>query len=75
MKGGAGISYFGFGGVAVLVYAAFRPGVVRIQRAVVMDASAEKIFGLIDDLHCWREWAPQDKGDPGMARGARGKDG
>jgi uncharacterized protein YndB with AHSA1/START domain len=54
--------------VAVLVYAAFRPGVVRIQRAVVMDASAEKIFGLIDDFHCWREWAPQDKGDAGMVR-------
>ena len=54
--------------VAVLVYAVFRPGIVRIQRAVVMDAPAEKIFGLINDLHCWKAWAPQDKGDPGMVR-------
>lgn len=53
---------------AVLVYAVLRPGMVRIQRAVVMDAPAEKIFGLINDLHCWRAWAPQDKGDSGMVR-------
>ncbi len=53
---------------AVLVYATFRPGMVRIQRVMMMEASADKIFGFINDLHCWREWAPQDKGDPGMVR-------
>jgi uncharacterized protein YndB with AHSA1/START domain len=58
--------------LAVLVYAAFRPGVVRIQRSLVMDVSAEKIFGLINDFHRWKEWAPQDRGDPGTMRSFSG---
>lgn len=52
----------------VLFYAAFRPGVVRIQRTVLVEASAERIFGLINDFHRWKEWAPQDTSDASMVR-------
>ena len=45
----------------VLLFAATKPKAFRIQRSISIDAPAEKIFSLIDDLHNWDQWAPQDK--------------
>ena len=48
---------------AILVYAATKPGMFRVERSVVIQAPAEKIFPLIDDFHNWSQWAPQDRED------------
>ena len=53
---------------AVLLLAAVKPGTFRIERSIVINASPEKIFPLINDFHNWPEWAPQDREDPAMRR-------
>src|ERR1700680_125342 len=53
--------------VAVLVYAATRPDVFRVQRTATVKAPAEKIFPLIDDLRAHTTWSPFEK-DPNMKR-------
>jgi uncharacterized protein YndB with AHSA1/START domain len=47
----------------VLIFAATRPDLIRIERSTTINAPPEKIFPLIDDFHNWSQWAPQDKGD------------
>jgi uncharacterized protein YndB with AHSA1/START domain len=63
---------------AILAFAATKPETFRIQRSITINASAEKIFALINDFHNWSGWAPQDKEDPTMTRiysgAAKGKD-
>jgi hypothetical protein len=54
--------------VAVLVFAALKPPKLIIQRSVIINASAENIFPLIDDLFQWREWNEQEKADPKIVR-------
>jgi uncharacterized protein YndB with AHSA1/START domain len=53
---------------AVLLLAARKPDTFTIQRSITINASADKVFGLIDDFHEWPKWAPQDKEDPSMKR-------
>src|SRR5277367_1178400 len=53
---------------AVLIFAATRPGTIRVQRSIEINAPPEKIFALINDFHNWSLWAPQDKEDPTMKR-------
>ena len=52
----------------ILLYAAARPGTFHIERSAIVQASPEKVFPLINDLHNWPRWAPQDRGDPTMKR-------
>jgi hypothetical protein len=52
----------------VLVYAATRPDSFRIERSVQVNASAEKIFPLINDFHKWEAWSPWEKIDPQLKR-------
>jgi uncharacterized protein YndB with AHSA1/START domain len=52
----------------VLIFAATKPNVFRVERSIEIAAPAEKIFPLIDDFHNWSKWAPQDKEDPTMQR-------
>jgi uncharacterized protein YndB with AHSA1/START domain len=52
----------------VLIFAATKPTTFRIQRSISIDASPEMVFTLIDDLHNWPQWAPQDREDPSMKR-------
>src|SRR5580692_985790 len=52
----------------ILVLAASKPKIFRIQRSVSVDAPPEKVFTLIDNLGTWRRWAPQDREDPSMKR-------
>jgi uncharacterized protein YndB with AHSA1/START domain len=49
---------------AILGFAATRPPRLRITRSVEIAAPPARVFGLVDDFHEWREWAPGDKDDP-----------
>ena len=53
---------------AVLLFAATKPSTFSIQRSIVIDAPAERVFVLINDFHNWPQWAPQDKEDNSMQR-------
>jgi hypothetical protein len=57
---------------AVLVYAAFRPSALHVERATSIKAPPEKIFPLINDFHTWGSWSPYEKKDPGMKRSYTG---
>jgi uncharacterized protein YndB with AHSA1/START domain len=52
----------------VLIFAASKPKTFRIQRSIGIGAPPEKVFRLIDNLHNWARWAPQDREDPSMTR-------
>ena len=54
--------------VALLILAAIRPNTFHVQRSIVINAPADKIFVLINDLHNWDTWEPQDRKDPTMQK-------
>jgi hypothetical protein len=54
--------------VAVLIFAATRPNTFHVQRSIIINAPAEKIFLLINDLRAWDKWEPQDRKDPTMKK-------
>jgi len=60
------------GVAALVIFAATKPGTLRIERSVTIQASPEKIFPLISDFHNWSQWAPQDREDPSIKRTYRG---
>jgi uncharacterized protein YndB with AHSA1/START domain len=49
---------------ALLIYAAMRPDMLQVQRSARINAPAEKIFPLINDLRSFNRWNPYDKKDP-----------
>jgi uncharacterized protein YndB with AHSA1/START domain len=61
----------------VLILAARKPDIFRVQRATTVKAPPEKIFPLINDFHQWGTWSPYETKDPAMKRSysgeARGK--
>jgi uncharacterized protein YndB with AHSA1/START domain len=57
---------------AVLVYAATKPDVFRVQRAAVIKAPPEKIFPMISDFRNWTAWSPYEKKDPAMKKAYSG---
>lgn len=50
--------------IAVLAYAATRPGLFHVQRSKVISAPADRIFPLISNLERMNTWNPFAKGDP-----------
>lgn len=50
--------------IGILVLAANKPDVFRLQRSIVIEAMPERIFPLIDDLRAHESWNPFDKPDP-----------
>lgn len=54
--------------VAVLITAAFRPDTFRVERAIQINAPADRIYPLIDDFHRWTAWSPWEKRDPALKR-------
>lgn len=54
--------------VAVLIAAAFRPDTFRVERAIQINAPADRIYPLIDDFHRWTAWSPWEKRDPALKR-------
>jgi hypothetical protein len=58
---------------AVLVYAATKPDVFRVQRAASIKAPPEKIAAVLGDFHAWEAWSPWEKMDPAMKRSFTGE--
>jgi hypothetical protein len=56
----------------LLIYAATRPAEFRVERSVIINASAEKIFPLINDFREWEPWSPWEKVDPAVKRSYSG---
>jgi uncharacterized protein YndB with AHSA1/START domain len=52
----------------ILAYAATRPDTFRVQRALDIKASPEKIYGILTDFRQSPQWSPYEKKDPGMKR-------
>ena len=52
----------------VLIFAATKPDVFRVERSTVIQAPAEKVFVLINDFRKWEAWSPWEKKDPSMKR-------
>jgi len=53
---------------AVLILAANKPDRFHIERAIRINAPAEKIFPLINDFRNWVAWSPWEKKDPALKR-------
>jgi hypothetical protein len=53
---------------AILIYAATRPNVFRVERSTSIAAPPEKIFPLINEFDRWPSWSPYEKRDPAMKR-------
>jgi hypothetical protein len=51
---------------AVVAYASTRPDTFRVERSATINAPADKIFPLINDLHAFNGWNPFAKQDPSM---------
>lgn len=58
----------------LLIYASMQPDQFRIERSTRIQAPADRIFPLINDLHQWSVWSPYEKKDPGMKRTFSGQD-
>ena len=58
----------------VLILAARKPDIFRVQRATTVEAPPEKIFPLINDFHQWAAWSPYETRDPAMKRSYSGAD-
>ena len=53
---------------AVLIFAATKPDVFRVQRAASINAPPDKVFPFINDFKRWEAWSPWEKKDPAMKR-------
>jgi hypothetical protein len=53
---------------AVLIIAANKPDIFRIQRSTTIRASPDKIFPLINEFRNWSSWSPYEHKDPAMKR-------
>jgi Polyketide cyclase / dehydrase and lipid transport len=51
---------------AILIVALTKPSTFRVERSVTINASPEKVAGLISDFHQWDAWSPWAKLDPAM---------
>ena len=58
--------------VLLLIYASTRPDQFRVERSQVINAPAERIYGLVNDFHLWTQWSPWEKLDPAMQRSYSG---
>jgi hypothetical protein len=52
----------------LLLVAATRPDVFRVERAINIAAPPDRVFALINDFRRWDAWSPWDKKDPAMKR-------
>jgi len=57
---------------AILIFAATKPATLRVERSTVINVPPEKVFALINDLHGWKDWQPEDKEDTTTSRSYSG---
>ena len=53
---------------AILIYASTRPGSFRVERSIIINASPEKVFSIINNFHEWEAWSPWEKASPNVKR-------
>jgi uncharacterized protein YndB with AHSA1/START domain len=53
---------------ALLVFAATKPDIFRVERTASIKAPPEKVFALLNDFQRWEAWSPWEKKDPAMKR-------
>lgn len=58
--------------LALVVYAATRPNEMRIERAIEIDRSPDRVFALVNDFREWKAWSPWEELDPSMKRSYEG---
>jgi carbon monoxide dehydrogenase subunit G len=56
----------------ILIFAAAKPDIFRVQRSTSINAPPEKIFPLINEFDRWGTWSPYEKRDPAMKRSRSG---
>lgn len=52
----------------VLMLAAAKPDLFRVERTATIAAPPERIFPLINDFRQWHNWSPFEKLDPAMTK-------
>ena len=52
--------------IAILAIASTRPATYHVERSISTAAPPPAVFGVLDDLHRFREWSPWEKLDPKM---------
>ena len=57
---------------AILIFAATKPDVFRVQRSLAIAAPPDKIFPHLLDFQRWPSWSPYEKKDPNMKRSFSG---
>lgn len=62
----------GLGLAALLAYAATKPDTFTVQRSTSIKAPADKLHGLINDLHQFNTWNPYNLKDPNVKGFYRG---
>ncbi|MBX9848521.1 MAG: SRPBCC family protein [Rhodocyclaceae bacterium] len=61
------ITLIAFGIIALLcLYAATKPDTFRVERSIDINASAEALFPMINDLQNFTRWSPYAERDPAM---------
>jgi hypothetical protein len=58
--------------VAILAYAAVRPGQFRVERSIAIDAPNARVYPFISDFHNWRAWSPWENLDADLKRSYSG---
>jgi Polyketide cyclase / dehydrase and lipid transport len=58
---------------AILIYVATKPNDFQIQRSIMIKATPDKLFPLINDLHLMQTWSAWEKVDPQMKRSYSGE--
>jgi hypothetical protein len=53
---------------AILIYAAFKPDVFRVERNALIHAAPDKLFPHINDLRNWAAWSTWEKMDSQMKK-------
>lgn len=53
---------------AILIFAATKPDMFRVERSADIKASPEQVFAQINDLHNWRAWFTWERMDPNMKK-------
>lgn len=54
--------------VVILILAALKPDAFRVERSILIKASADKLFPHISDLRNWAAWSTWEKMDPAMKK-------
>jgi hypothetical protein len=56
----------------LLIVAATRPDNFRVERSLLINAPADRIYPLLADFHRWQSWSPWEGLDPAMQRSHSG---